>query len=175
MRVLLLGGTTEASSLARLLAGDKRFDTLLSLAGRTTTPAAQPLPLRIGGFGGIEGLARHLREEKVGALIDATHPYADQMSSHAVAASNGAGVPLASFVRAPWNEQPGDRWRHASDMEGAAMLLGTSPRRVFLGIGRQELPAFAAAPHHHYVARVIEAPPADGLPPHITLVRARGP
>jgi precorrin-6A/cobalt-precorrin-6A reductase len=175
MRVLILGGTTEASSLARLLADDMRFDTVLSLAGRTATPGTQPVAVRVGGFGGIEGLVRHLRDEKVAAMIDATHPYADQMSAHAVAASKQTGVPLASLVRAPWSEQPGDLWQHVANAESAAMVLGTSPRRVFLGIGRQELPAFAAAPHHHYVARVIEAPPADGLPPHITLVQARGP
>ncbi|TAJ32622.1 MAG: cobalt-precorrin-6A reductase [Reyranella sp.] len=175
MRVLLLGGTTEASSLARLLAGDTRFITVLSLAGRTATPAAQPVAVRVGGFGGIAGLVRHLRDEKVDAVIDATHPYADQMSGHAVAASKETGVPLASLVRVPWSEQPGDRWQHVSNTESAAMVLGASPHRVFLGIGRQELPVFAAAPHHHYVARVIDAPPADGLPPHITLVQARGP
>lgn len=175
MRVLLLGGTTEASSLARLLAGDKRFDTALSLAGRTAMPAVQPVAVRVGGFGGIEGLVRHLRDERVAAIIDATHPYAAQISAHALAAAKESGVPLASLVRAPWSAQHGDLWRHAANTESAAKVLGTSPRRVFLGIGRQELAPFAAAPHHRYVARVIEAPPADGLPPHITLVQARGP
>lgn len=148
---------------------------MLSLAGRTATPAVQPVAVRVGGFGGIAGLVRHLRDDNVAAMIDATHPYADQMSAHAVTASREAGVPLASLVRAPWSEQAVDRWQHVATTESAAMALGTSPRRVFLGIGRQELPAFTAAPHHHYVARVIEAPPADGLPPHITLVQARGP
>lgn len=175
MRVLLLGGTAEASSLARLLAGDTRFDAVLSLAGRTAMPAVQPLPTRIGGFGGIAGLVNHLRTEKVDAVVDATHPYADQMSAHAVAAARETGVPLASLLRAPWVEQPGDRWQHVSNTESAAKMPGPSPRRIFLGIGRQELPAFAAAPHHHYVARVIDAPPAQGLPPHLTLVQARGP
>lgn len=175
MRVLILGGTTEASALSRLLAGDARFDAVLSLAGRTSTPARQPLPTRVGGFGGIEGLVRHLREEKIGAVIDATHPYADQMSAHAVAACKEAGVALASLVRAPWSRQPGDDWKDVTGTEAAADAIGRSPRRVFLGIGRQELAVFARAPQHHYLARVIEAPPAQGLPPHITLLRARGP
>lgn len=148
---------------------------MLSLAGRTATPAPQPVALRVGGFGGVAGLVRYLRDEKVAAMIDATHPYADQISAHAVAAARDTGVPLASLVRTPWREQPGDRWQHVANTGSAAMALGRSARRIFLGIGRQELPAFAAAPHHHYVARVIEAPPADGLPPHIILVQARGP
>lgn len=175
MRVLILGGTTEASALSRLLAGDPRFDAMLSLAGRTSTPAQQKLPTRVGGFGGIEGLVRHLRDGKIGAVIDATHPYADQMSAHAVAACEEAGVALASLVRAPWRRQASDNWKDAADTEAAADAIGRSPRRVFLGIGRQELAAFARAPQHHYLARVIEAPPAQGLPPHITLLQARGP
>jgi len=175
MRVLILGGTTEASALSRLLAGDPRFDAVLSLAGRTSTPAAQPVAVRVGGFGGVEGLVSHLRDEKIDAVIDATHPYADRMSAHAVAACEKAGVALASLVRAPWRRQASDDWKDAADTEAAANAIGRSPRRVFLGIGRQELAVFARAPQHHYLARVIEAPPAEGLPPHVTLLQARGP
>lgn len=175
MRVLILGGTTEASALARLLAGDARFDATLSLAGRTSAPRPQPLPTRSGGFGGVEGLARFLRGEKIDAVIDATHPYADQMSANAVAACGQAGVPLASFARAPWVQQAGDGWQLVPNTEAAADALGTPPRRVFLSLGRQELHVFARAPQHHYLARVIEAPPHEELPPDITLVQARGP
>jgi len=175
MRVLILGGTTEASALARLLADDVRFDATLSLAGRTSTPRPQPLVTRIGGFGGVEGLDRFLREEKIDAVIDATHPYADQMSAHAVAACGQTGVPLASFVRAPWTPRPGDRWNVVPSTDAAVSALGTAPRRVFLSLGRQELHVFARAPQHHYLARVIEAPPREELPPDITLVQARGP
>ncbi len=175
MRVLLLGGTTEASALARLLAGDARFETTLSLAGRTSAPAAQAVPTRTGGFGGINGLVHFLEEERIDATVDATHPYAAQMSAHAVTACREAGVALASFTRAPWTAQPGDLWRHVPDSNHAAAALGPEPRRVFLTIGRQELPAFAAAPQHHYLARLIEAPDGKRLPPDLTLIAARGP
>lgn len=175
MRVLILGGTTEAASLARQLADDIRFEATLSLAGRTSAPAAQALPTRIGGFGGVEGLVRYLQAEKIEAVVDATHPYAAQMSAHAVAACRQAGLPLASLTRAPWTEQAGDRWQHVSNTESAAMALGDRPRRVFLTIGRQELPAFAIAPQHHYLARLIDVPDGDRLPPHLVLLQARGP
>lgn len=175
MRVLILGGTTEAASLARQLADDTRFEATLSLAGRTSSPAAQPLPTRVGGFGGVEGLARYLQDEKIEAVVDATHPYAAQMSAHAVAACRRAGLPLASLTRAPWTEQAGDRWQHVSNTESAARVLGDRPRRVFLTIGRQELPAFAITPQHHYLARLIDVPDGERLPPHLVLLQARGP
>jgi precorrin-6A/cobalt-precorrin-6A reductase len=175
MRVLILGGTTEASSLARLLAPDSRFEATLSLAGRTAQPAPQALPTRIGGFGGVEGLVRHLRDAEVAAVVDATHPYAGQMSAHAVAACGQAPVPLASLVRAPWAQQAGDDWREVADTATAVDALGANPRRVFLAIGRQELPIFAKGPQHHYLARVIDAPDGNDLPPRLTLLQARGP
>ncbi len=175
MRILILGGTTEASALARLLANDARFEATLSLAGRTERPAPQPLPTRIGGFGGIDGLVRHLRDEKIAAVVDATHPYADQMSKHAVAACDEAAVPLASLVRAPWTRQTGDEWHDAIDMAAAVEAPGPEPRRVLLAIGRQELPLFAGAPQHRYLARVIDAPAGVALPPQLTLLQARGP
>ena len=175
MRVLILGGTIEASALARRLADDTHFEATLSLAGRTAQPAPQALPTRIGGFGGIDGLVRHLRDEKIVGVIDATHPYADQMSAHAVAACGQAGVPLASLVRAPWMRQAGDHWTEAVDTQAAANAIGHDPRRVFLAIGRQELPVFAGAPQHHYLARVIDAPGDVALPPNLALVQARGP
>ncbi|MCX7364038.1 MAG: cobalt-precorrin-6A reductase [Alphaproteobacteria bacterium] len=175
LRTLILGGTIEATSLARLLAGDARFDATLSLAGRTTEPRPQPLPTRTGGFGGIAGLVRYLREERIAAVIDTTHPYADQMSRNAVAACVEAGVPLASLVRAPWQAEPDDRWQIVPDTEAAAIAIGSTQRRVFLSLGRQELHCFAAAPQHHYLARLIEPPQQQTLPPHLCLIQARGP
>ena len=87
MRILILGGTTEASALAKLIAKDKRFEPTLSLAGRTASPAASPIPCRIGGFGGWEGLAAWLKTEGIGALVDATHPFAARISANAVRAA----------------------------------------------------------------------------------------
>jgi precorrin-6A/cobalt-precorrin-6A reductase len=175
MRVLILGGTTEASALAGLVAGDPRFDATLSLAGRTTAPRPQPIATRVGGFGGADGLARFLAEQDVAAVIDATHPYAARMSANAVAACRQAGVPLASLLREAWQARPGDRWQHVATAEAAAESLGPAPRRVFLTLGRQELHAFAAAPQHRYVARLIEPPRQASLPPDLLLLRQRGP
>src|SRR5436190_23184903 len=97
LRVLILGGTTKASALAERLAGDPRLAPILSLAGRTVNPRPQPIPTRTGGFGGIDGLVRFLRDDAIDAVVDATHPYADQMSAHAVAACQQRAVPLASL------------------------------------------------------------------------------
>jgi precorrin-6A/cobalt-precorrin-6A reductase len=175
MRVLILGGTTEASDLARRLAGDPRFEATLSLAGRTATPRPQPIATRVGGFGGAEGLADFLRRQKIAAVIDATHPYAAQISANAVAACARADVPLASLVRPAWAPEPGDAWEVVATTKAAAVALGKAPRRVFLTIGRQELHLFAAAPQHHYVARLIELPDQANLPPHLVVLSQRGP
>jgi precorrin-6A/cobalt-precorrin-6A reductase len=175
LRVLILGGTTEASALARKIAGDARLAPVLSLAGRTTNPRPQPIPTRSGGFGGIEGLARFLRSEGIEAVVDATHPYADQMSAHAVAACNGTGVPLASLVRPEWQRQADDRWQVVADTQAAAKALGVAPRHVFLSLGRQDLHVFAEAPQHHYLARLIERPEQTDLPPDLRLLQSRGP
>jgi precorrin-6A/cobalt-precorrin-6A reductase len=175
LKVLILGGTTEASALARKVAGDARLAPLLSLAGRTTNPQPQPIPLRVGGFGGIDGLVTFLRNEAIDTVVDATHPYADQMSTHAVAACKETGVPLASLVRPEWTRGTGDRWQAVDNTEAAAHALGTEPRRVFLSLGRQDLHVFAQAPQHHYLARLIERPDQTTLPPHLRLLQARGP
>ena len=158
MRLLILGGTTEASALARLLSNDARHEAILSLAGRTANPRAQPIATRVGGFGGATGLAHWLEAERIDAVIDATHPYADQISRNAVEACAQLGVPLVSIVRPAWQAEPGDRWQIVADVNAAARVLGPTPRRVFLSLGRQELHLFAAASQHHYVARSVDAP-----------------
>jgi precorrin-6A/cobalt-precorrin-6A reductase len=175
LRVLILGGTTEASALARQIADDARLAPLLSLAGRTMNPRPQPIPVRSGGFGGAEGLMRFLRDAAIDAVVDATHPYADRMSAHAVAACSETGVPLASVVRPEWPRHADDRWQIVGDTEAAARALGDAPRRVFLSVGRQDLHVFAGAPQHRYLARLIERPEQATLPPDLRLLQARGP
>jgi precorrin-6A/cobalt-precorrin-6A reductase len=175
MRILILGGTTEASALAKLIAKDKRFEPTLSLAGRTASPAASPIPCRIGGFGGWEGLAAWLKTEGIGALVDATHPFAARISANAVKAAAAAGVELVSLTRPPWTPESGDRLIFAPSPEAAAQALGAVPRTVFLATGRLELPAFAAAPQHSYIARVIDHPGDAPLPPRIAFIYDRGP
>lgn len=175
MRILILGGTTEASALTELLADDPRFEATVSLAGRTSTPRLQPIATRIGGFGGIDGLADFLHTQKIDAMIDATHPYAAQISANAVAACQRTGVPLASIVRPAWTPQPGDAWQDVPSPPAAAEALGSPARRVFLSLGRQDLHLFAAAPQHRYLARLIGPPQQASLPPDLVLLHQRGP
>ncbi len=174
MKILLLGGTTEAAALARLLASDGRFDATLSLAGRTKEPAAVPLKTRVGGFGGVAGLASYLSEKRIDVLVDATHPYAAQMSRNAVEASTMSVVALLSLRRPPWPRQAGDRWVEVPDAEAAALAIGPEPRRVFLAMGRQELHAFARAPQHDYLIRSVDHPGRLPLP-RAEVITARGP
>ena len=136
LRVLILGGTTDANQLVATIAGDPRFDPILSYAGRTENPKRPPIAWRVGGFGGIDGLIAYLRAEKIARVVDATHPFAAQMSAHAIAACVAISVPLLALERAPWRRQPGDRWIEADDFAAAAEALGVEPRRVFLGIGQ---------------------------------------
>jgi precorrin-6A/cobalt-precorrin-6A reductase len=175
MRLLILGGTTEASALARAVVGWTDLDPILSLAGRTENPAEPPIPFRSGGFGGVDGLKAYLTVTGIDAVVDATHPFAAQMSAHAAAACRDLGLPLAIFTRAAWRQVPGDRWLPVATMAEAALALGDIRRRVFLTIGVQQLAAFAEAPQHHYVIRTIDPPDAAIALPDHRLILARGP
>lgn len=175
MRVLILGGSTEASALAAALAGRADVAATLSLAGRVREPAPQPLPVRVGGFGGVAGLATYLRDEGIRLLVDATHPFAATMSANARAAAHLAGVPLLDAGRAGWAPEPGDRWTEVASMTEAAQALGKAPRRVFLTVGRLQLAAFAQASEHHYVVRSIDPVGPDHGLTDARFVTARGP
>ncbi|WP_168217589.1 cobalt-precorrin-6A reductase [Paracoccus liaowanqingii] len=172
MRVLLLGGTTEASRLAQLLAG-AGVEAVFSYAGRTAAPVAQPLPLRIGGFGGPAGLAAYLDGQRITHLIDATHPFAAQISRNAQVACVAQGVPLLALQRPEWQAGPGDLWTRVPDIAGAVAALPTSPARVFLAIGKQTLAPFAPLPHD-WLLRLVDPPEALPLP-RAQVVIARGP
>jgi precorrin-6A/cobalt-precorrin-6A reductase len=173
LRVLILGGTTEASALARRLAGDDRFAATVSLAGVTRAPVLPDLAVRIGGFGGVDGLVAYLREHAVEAVVDATHPFAARMTRHAVAAAAIAGVALVRVDRPGWVAQAGDRWIEVDDVAAAADALGLAPRRVLLTVGRKELAPFVAAGWHHYIVRSVDPP--ESLPDSAELITARGP
>ena len=175
MRVLVLGGTTEASALAAMLAERSGIDAIMSLAGRTKNPRPSSLPSRSGGFGGAEGLVRWLTEHRIEAVVDATHPFAATMSRNAAEACSRLGLSLLGLRRPPWLAQPGDRWIGVATMADAVAALGVMPRRVFLTVGRFELAPFAAMPQHIYLVRSIE-PIGDALPaPNVNSLRARGP
>lgn len=175
MRILVLGGSSEASLLAKALSPRADVAATLSLAGRTKNPVALPLPTRVGGFGGVEGLIAYLQAEGVKAVIDATHPFAAQMKRHAAEACSAATTPLCAFTRAAWVSGEGDRWIEVDDAADAARALGEKPKRVFLTTGRQQAGAFAGQNPHHFVLRAIDAPDSDALPASLDLVLARGP
>lgn len=150
------------------------MDAVYSYAGRTTYPVDQPLPIRIGGFGGADGLADYLRAQAISHVIDATHPFADQISRNAIAAAKATTVPILSLHRLPWQPDARDNWLHVPDLQAAAKALPEEPARVFLAIGRQHLAAFADRPHY-WLLRLVD-PPAAPLPlRNAHAVIARGP
>ena len=174
-RILLLGGTTEARQLAERLAADPRYEATISLAGRTLQPRSLPLPVRMGGFGGAEGLARYLSEEGIDLLIDATHPFANRISANAAQAATLTGTPLFALRRPGWQRQPGDRWTGVGDLEAAVDALGDTPRRVFLAIGRQEAHVVNRAPQHAYLVRSVDPVEPPLTVPQANYILATGP
>jgi precorrin-6A/cobalt-precorrin-6A reductase len=172
-RVLVLGGTAEARTLAGLLSDGARCEVTTSFAGRTPDPRAGGGEVRVGGFGGVDGLAGWLREHRTDAVVDATHPFAARMSRHAAQAARLAGVPLLAVRRPGWTARAGDRWVWADSAREAAGLLPELGRRPFLTTGRGDLAEFAALPLHFLLRTVTEPDPP--LPASYTLVRDRGP
>ena len=172
--LLVLGGTTEATALCQRLADDGIAGTI-SFAGRVNRPVRQPLPQRVGGFGGVAGLVDYLRENAITHVVDATHPFAAQMSANAVAACAEAGVPLIALTRPPWTAVEGDDWRHVPDIGGAVAALEGRAMRIMLAVGRMHLKAFAANPQHFYLLRLVDPPlVAPPFPNHHVIVD-RGP
>ncbi|MGY6710231.1 MAG: cobalt-precorrin-6A reductase [Rhizobiaceae bacterium] len=174
-KILILGGTTEARELAARLAGTPGYQITLSLAGRTENPAAQPVPVRVGGFGGAEGLATHLVAEGIDLLVDATHPFAARISVNAAEAARAANVPLLGLRRPGWTRREGDRWTEVASVPEAVAALGARARRVLVTLGRQELAPLQAFPHHFYLIRSVDPvdPPLDL--PRAQYLLARGP
>ena len=165
----------EARRLAERLAERVDVAVTVSLAGRTTAPAAHAVPVRIGGFGGAEGLSQYLTAERVDALVDATHPYAAIISANAADAAAAARVALLALRRPPWVALAGDRWIEVADAAAAVQALGEAPRRVFLALGKGEIRTFARAPQHYYLVRSVEAVDPPLAVPHASYVTGRGP
>jgi precorrin-6A/cobalt-precorrin-6A reductase len=172
--VLILGGTSEARSLASLLSGRPGLRVVSSLAGRVRDPALPAGEVRIGGFGGAEGLAAWLAEQHISAVIDATHPFAVGISASAAEASGRTGVPLLRVVRPPWLPGDGDSWHGVSSLADAASMLPGLGRRVFLTTGRQGLAAFVPLRQMWFLIRCVD-PPAGPMPPLRQVILARGP
>ena len=172
-RALILGGTADASLLAAEVAR-ARIDAVYSYGGRTRAPADQPLPTRVGGFGGVSGLADYIRRERITHAIDATHPFAAEMSRHAVQACAQTGTPLIALERAPWTKAPGDNWIEVADVTAAVAALPETPAKMFLAIGRQHIAPFASKPQHTYTLRFVD-PPEAPLPFAADVIVSRGP
>lgn len=174
MRALILGGTADANLLAAAIAR-AGIDAVYSYGGRTRAPADQPLPTRIGGFGGVSGLADYLRREAITHVIDATHPFAVEMSRNAIAACAQTETPLVALERAPWDKTSGDRWIEVADVTSAVAALPDSRANVFLAIGRQHIAPFGSRPQHAYTLRFVD-PPEQALPlPDADVIVSRGP
>lgn len=173
LKVLILGGTSEARELAVRLAGAPELTALLSFAGRTLSVADPGVPYRVGGFGGVEGLVQHLEREGYHALVDATHPFAARMSWNAARAAELLALPAVRLEGPAWAAVEGDRWLGVPAMADAPAALAGPPRRVFLSIGRLEVGHFTAAPEHDYLIRAVDpfVPPL----PRARVICARGP
>jgi precorrin-6A/cobalt-precorrin-6A reductase len=170
MRVLLLGGTSEGRALATRL--DQEIDVVSSLAGRVPDPALPVGEVRIGGFGGVEGMRRWLVESKVDAVVDATHPYAATITANAAVVCCELGLPHLVLARPAWPR--GDAIGVGSDAEAAETVVAERYSRIFLTTGRSGTAAFADV-DAWFLIRAVTAPDPDTLPPHHQLVLSRGP
>ncbi|WP_433548999.1 cobalt-precorrin-6A reductase [Streptomyces sp. CA-294286] len=176
MHILVLGGTTEARRLAGLLVDTLPATTRVtsSLAGRVASPRLPPGEVRVGGFGGAEGLAAWLRTHEVDALIDATHPFAGTISFSAAAAAAQAHVPLLALRRPGWTPGEGDRWHPVGSLDEAARALPALGERVFLTTGRMGLAAFAGLDEQWFLMRSVDAPQTPH-PARMEVLLERGP
>lgn len=168
MRVLLLGGTAEGRALAETL--HPHVDIVSSLAGRVPDPALPVGPVRIGGFGGVDGLRKWLRDEHIDAVVDATHPFAATMTAHAAQVCAELGVAYLMLARPAW--EPGGATVVQSDAEAAAEIARQHYSRIFLTSGRSAAEAFAGS-DAWFLVRAVTAP--DVLPRRHELVLSRGP
>ena len=175
MNLLLLGGTREARLLAERLAVRPGVEATLSLAGATRRPAASPLATRVGGFGGVDGLAVYLERHAIDRVIDATHPFAAAMSHHAAIACRRCGVALWRLARPPWRPGAEDDWIHVADLTAASARLDDLGRRVFLTVGARSLGPFADAPGRFWLVRSIDPPEPPPAFDDWRLITARGP
>ncbi|MEH1816032.1 MAG: cobalt-precorrin-6A reductase [Nostoc sp.] len=175
MRVLILGGTGDAAELAAKVTTIQGLEVITSLAGRTREPSVPLGDLRVGGFGGVAGLANYLRVMQIDLLIDATHPFAAQISFNAADAATEVGVPRLMLIRPPWEKESGDRWIEVDNVAAAAIALQNQSQRVFLTVGRQELAAFAHLEKIWFLMRMIDSPGEDALVPPGMVLCDRGP
>ncbi|MEA5507061.1 cobalt-precorrin-6A reductase [Halotia wernerae UHCC 0503] len=175
MRVLILGGIKDAAELTAKVATIPGIEAIASLAGRTHNPSIPVGNVRIGGFGGVAGLVNYLRQMHIDLLIDATHPFANQISGNAAAAAKEVGLPHLMLIRPPWQKVSGDRWIEVENTKTAAATLENQAQRVFLTVGRQELAIFAYLQEIWFLMRMIDPPSSDAVIPPGIILCDRGP
>jgi precorrin-6A/cobalt-precorrin-6A reductase len=173
-RLLILGGTGDAAELAVRASQIPNLEVISSLAGRTQQPSTPTGIVRVGGFGGAAGLATYLHDRAIDFLIDATHPFAARISFNATVAAE-CQVPHLMLVRPAWHKVDGDRWIEVESYEAAARALSEQSKRVFLTIGRQELPVFAGLTSIWFLMRAIDPPRLNTPVPNGQLLLAKGP
>lgn len=174
MTVLLLGGTGEARELAGRLT-EAGVPVITSLAGAVSPRALPPGEVRIGGFGGVAGLADYLREHRIARVVDATHPFADRISSHAATACQQLGTPLLRLSRPSWRARPDSwGWHWVADLAAARRAAEGLGRRVFLSVGRQSAAEFTGWRERYVLLRVVE-PPEIPVPDSWEVLAVRGP
>lgn len=173
-RILILGGTGEAAELAAQLASRNDLEFISSFAGRVSCPKYPIGVVRVGGFGGIEGLISYLTMESISVVVDATHPFAVGISRNTEVACARLGLPLIALVRPTWQKQKDDLWHEVTTYVDAADFVNKKRGRVFLSIGRQEVGSFAACDDAWFLIRAIEAPTGQ-LPQHHEILLQRGP
>jgi precorrin-6A/cobalt-precorrin-6A reductase len=171
-KLLILGGTGDAAKLAAKAIEIPQLQVISSLAGRTQQPTMLSGTLRIGGFGGEVGLIEYLQSAQIDIVIDATHPFAAQISWHGFRAAQACGLPWLRFNRPGWQQGAGDRWLPVASHQAAAALLPGLAQRVFLTIGRQELGNYAHLADIWFLMRSIDPPVA--MPPG-EVILAKGP
>lgn len=170
MRLLLLGGTAEARELAARL--HPHVEVISSLAGRVPDPALPVGAVRVGGFGGVAGLRDWLVDNHIGAVVDATHPFAATITANAARACAGLDLPHLVLSRPAWD--PAGAQEVGSDAEAADTVAAQRYSRVFLTTGRSGVPAFRDSAAW-FLIRVVTAPESDALPRNRELLLSRGP
>ena len=175
MKILILGGTTEANALAHAL-HQQNIPAIYSYAGRVARPKGQPIPTRSGGFGGVAGLVDYLTQEQITHIVDATHPFAQQMSRNAIAAATQTSTPLVAFTRPAWQATLTDQWQSVASIEAAVETIEKlPPQRIMLAIGRMHLHQFTHCQQHFFLLRLVDKPDAPLPFQHAQAIIDRGP
>ena len=157
-KILILGGSSEAFSLAETLENNTDYKVISSLAGRTSIPRKPAGTYRTGGFGGSEGLVKYLTDENIHAIIDATHPFAEKITINASLAAKKTNCPIIHISRPEWQKQKNDNWIEVPTMQEAAKVIDAEHTPCFLTIGRLELSTFINRNDIQFLCRAIEPP-----------------